>query len=460
MTATSLTTLSATGMISSGVNYEKSPAAGGGKRPRIRLILTYPDPSRPIWPNIGYDFEAHNREFVGKLAAACPRVEFLVTTVNSDSEAEKTAAADREVDGYLIYFSGCNWDWRRSRGSEILAATGKPLIYVDHLHAGSGAFLVTQAAARRRGDKALAVSSSKIDDVAEAVRCVACLVQLRQSKILVVGGEPNLNIQASFGTRIEKVEFPEMRSAYGSVDPNRAQNQAQKWIREAQRVVEPSHQEIEKSAAMYLTMCELLSRHEAQAIAVNCLGGFYGGHISAYPCLGFMQLNNDGFVGACEADQRSAVTMLLMAFLTGRPGFISDPVIDTAKRQIVYDHCVAPTRVFGPTGPSNAYLIRDHSEDRQGACNQSLMPLGEITTTLEFDADKRKVILHQAVTMENVDEDMACRNKLAAEVKGDVYSLLDEWDQWGWHRVTVYGDYKRAVQNVAELIDFDVIEEA
>ena len=32
----------------------------------------------------------------------------------------------------------------------------------------------------------------------------------------------------------------------------------------------------------------------------------------------------------------------------GRPGFISDPVIDTSKRQIIYAHCVASNRAFGP----------------------------------------------------------------------------------------------------------------
>src|SRR5574337_693990 len=36
----------------------------------------------------------------------------------------------------------------------------------------------------------------------------------------------------------------------------------------------------------------------------------------------------------------------------GRPGYISDPVIDTSKNQIIYAHCVAPTKVFGPGGPT------------------------------------------------------------------------------------------------------------
>jgi hypothetical protein len=152
--------------------------------------------------------------------------------------------------------------------------------------------------------------------------------------------------------------------------------------------------------------------------------------------------------------------MLLGSYLLGRPGYISDPVIDTSKNQIIYAHCVAPTKVFGPAGSSNPYHIRSHSEDRKGACNRSLMPLGQMTTTIEFDAAKKQVIFHQGKTVENVDVDRACRNKLAVEVKGDVFKLLNHWDQWGWHRVTFFGDFKRQIYNVSSLLGFEVVEEA
>ncbi|MBC8183733.1 hypothetical protein H8E88_21785 [candidate division KSB1 bacterium] len=208
-------------------------------------------------------------------------------------------------------------------------------------------------------------------------------------------------------------------------------------------------------------MFDIMQKYNARAITVNCLGGIYSGKmVDAYPCMGFMQLNNDGYVGACEADQRSTITMLLMTYLAGQSGFISDPVIDTAKNQIIYAHCVAPTKAYGPDGPSNPYHIRDHSEDRRGASIRSLLPLGVMTTTLLFDHNKKQVIFHQGKSVENVDEDKACRTKLAVEVKGDVYKLLNYWDQWGWHRVTFFGDFKRQVYNVASLLGFEVVEEA
>ena len=88
------------------------------------------------------------------------------------------------------------------------------------------------------------------------------------------------------------------------------------------------------------------------------------------------------------------------------------------------------------------------------------MPLGEMTTTLEFNADSRKVIIRQGKAVANIDEDKACRTKLAAEPKGDIDKLLKYWDQWGWHRVTFYGDLKRPVEHIAALLGFEIIDEA
>lgn len=239
-----------------------------------------------------------------------------------------------------------------------------------------------------------------------------------------------------------------------------ARKWADRWIHEAEKVVELSREEIEKSGAMYLAMNDLMLQHKAQAIAINCLGGFYGGKMTAYPCLGFFQLNNDGYVGACEADMCSTTTMLMMSYLLGQPGYISDPVIDTSKNQIIYAHCVAPNKVFGTEAPTNAYHIRSHSEDRKRAAVRSLMPLGEMTTTIKLDPRKQQVIFHQGKTVANIDEDKACRTKLAVEVRGDINKLLSYWDKWGWHRVTFFGDLKRPVTQIASLLGYEVVEEA
>lgn len=437
------------------------------EKAKIRLVFAYSPADSPIWPNIGYDFEKRKSELLAALKKGCPDIEFLPADAMSVEDAKKILEKDSEVDGYVVYMLGLGW----AEVGETIAATGRPTIFVDNLYGGSGRFLISSAKAKRMNqnpDKAQAwkvasVSSSDLRDICAAVNCFACLKKLKQSTILRVGagfGAAPEAIQNVFGTRVLPIDFVPLNDLYNKANAGIAGQWADKWFREADRVIEPTKDEILKSARMYLAMCELLRQNNAQAITINCLGGFYGKQITAYPCLGFFQLNNDGFVGACESDTTSTITMLVMTYLTGRPGYISDPVIDTSKNQIIYAHCVASNKVYGPSGPSNPYHIRNHSEDRKGAAVRSLMPLGEMTTTLEFDPSRRQVIFHQATAVANIDEDMACRTKLAAEVKGDIDKLMNFWDQWGWHRVTVYGDYKRRVQQFAALTGFDIIEEA
>jgi len=418
--------------------------------------MAHPSSKEPCWPNIGYDFEGNKIQFLRRIQKNCPDMDFLPVTARKDEDAKNILQSGNKVDGYIVYLSGCLW----GNVPEIIASSGKPTLLVDNLFAGSGKFLTGYAKIKRQGLPVVGISSSLFDDVVQAVRCLDSIKKLSASTILVVGGKPDNSIQECLGTQIIGVDFPEINQAYKEAEPKEAKKWADCWIREAEKVIEPSRSEIEKSALMYLAMLELLERYHAQAITINCLGGFYGGHLPAYPCLGFMQLDNDGQVGACEADQRSTITKLLMNYQVGRPGFISDPVIDTAKNQIIYAHCVAPTKVFGPEGRSYPYHIRSHSEDRKGACDRSLMPLEEMTTTLMFDARKKQVIMHQGKTVENINLDRACRNKLAVEVKGDVYKLFDYWDKWGWHRVTFFGDFKRQVIDTATLLGFEVVFEA
>jgi L-fucose isomerase-like protein len=267
-----------------------------------------------------------------------------------------------------------------------------------------------------------------------------CIRQMKKSKILSVRDQTSGPGGEMLGIPIESVSFDEGNAA---------------------KVVGVSDETLETSAAMYLGMKQVLKKHHANAIAINCLGGFYGGHIHAYPCLGFHQLNNEGMVGACECDIRSTATMLMINAITGgRPSFISDPVIDTTRRQIIYAHCVAPNKMFGPDGTTNSYEILTHSEDRQGASVRSILPLGYMTTTLQIRQPQKEILIHRGKSVDNDPNDRACRTKLAVEPAGDIEKLFSMWDQWGWHRVTCYGDIREPVYSLTDAIGWKVVEEA
>jgi hypothetical protein len=378
-------------------------------------------------------------------------------------------------------------------------------LYADFQFGGSGGFLVYNANFLRNSSSNIGfVSSSDLTDLIDAVKCfdivgkggsvtdfvtatekarlkntphpgdlscrpdpvdllttTNCIQQMKKSRILVIRDTESGQLPPFMNMPVEQVPFSVVNQAYNRADRDEAREIAKGWISRATEVKEVPARTIEDSAAMYLGMKSLLGEYDAKAITVNCLGGFYGGHIHAYPCLGFHQLNNEGLVGACEADLESTATMLAITTLTqGRPGYISDPVIDTSKRQIIYAHCVAPNKVFGPDGESNPYSIMTHSEDRQGASVRSNLPVGYMTTTLKVNNDRKEIIFHQARAIENDPDDRACRTKLCAEPLGDLEKLFTFWDQWGWHRVTFYGDLKEPVFDLAGSLGYKIVEEA
>jgi hypothetical protein len=485
------------------VNPGEAGAAGGGKM-KIRIIyaLHAAQQPGPDWPNKGFDFRPVMERINTGLAQQCPNLEFAASLATGPEQAQKILDEDKssKIDGYLVYQMNA---WNRV--IQTVATSGKPVLYADFQYGGSGGFLVyTADFLRKKAPNVGFVASSRFEDLVAAVKCFErvrqggsvadfvaataqvrtknapktgdlactpdpvktlstqeCLARMRESRILAARDQNSGPANPLLGIPMEWVSFAEVNEAWKAADKDESRAVANQWRKNAATVIGVSQETLDTSAAMYLGMKAVLKKHGANAITINCLGGFYGGHIHAYPCLGFHELNNEGLIGACECDVRSTATMVALTALTqGRPGYISDPVIDTAKRQIIYAHCVASNKVFGPQGPANPFAIMTHSEDRQGASLRSILPLGYMTTTVEFEQGRKEVLFHQGKAVANDPDDRACRTKLAAEPAGDLEKLFTLWDQWGWHRVTCYGDLKEPIFALADALGYKVVEEA
>ncbi len=474
----------------------------GAMRVRIVYALHAPQQAVPDWPNKGFDFVPVMERINGALARGCPGIEFVPSMAAGPEQAKKILDDDAAlgIDGYIVFQMNC---WNRV--VQTMATSGKPVLYADFQYAGSGGFLVyTAGFLRAKAPNVGFVASSRSEDLVEAAKCFTvvgrggsvadftaatarvraaatpapgnlactaddlkalptaeCLARMKSSKMLAFLDQSSKIAAPIMGIPLVYLPFAELNDAWKAADKDEARAIADRWQATAAKIEGVSRETLEQSAAMYLAEKALLKKHGANAITINCLGGFYGGHIHAYPCLGFHELCNEGLVGACECDVRSTATMVAVTALTqGRPGYISDPVIDTSSRRIIYAHCVASNRAFGPAGAANPFEILTHSEDRQGASVRSHLPLGWMTTTLEFDQGRKEVLLHRGKTVANDPDDRACRTKIAAEPAGDIEKLFTQWDHWGWHRVTVYGDLKEPVYALADALGWKVVEEA
>jgi hypothetical protein len=478
-------------------------AAKPGGKMRIRVIYALSDLVQKSfdWPNVGFDFAPVIERYNNTLTNAFPDIEFLPVIARGISKANLILLSDlgKDIDGYIVVQMN---SWKLP--IHAVASVNKPVLFVQFMYGGTGGFLVFNAMVLRRGkDNVGFVSSSNMEDLIESVKCfevvkkggrasdfgpavarvrregtpgpgdLTChpdpipyvsphevIKKMKESRILAVG-YPGVSRRWVPLIDFKRLSFNDLNQAYKKADRDQAREIATRWEQSASVVKDVSTKTLEDSAAMYLGMKSLLDKYEANAIAVNCLVGFYSGLMNAYPCMGFHELNNQGLVGACECDVRSTSTMIAINAMTkGRPGYISDPVLDTANRRIIYAHCVAHNRPFGPDGPANPFEILTHSEDRKGASVRSILPTGYMTTSLEFGSGRKQILFHQAKAVGNDPDDRACRTKLVAEPVGDFEKLFTMWYPWGWHRVTAYGDLKEPVFALADAMGYEVVQEA
>lgn len=470
----------------------------------MRLVFCEAKRDRPIWPHINYDFEERRVQLYDLLKKKCPGLKFELDFVtDSPVEARAVMKHDNEVDGYIVFVQGLGWRNHLSK----LCSSGKPTLLVDHLFGGSGLFLTNLGSILSSGHPVEWVASSNDSDLVASADhfgllkegrsaqevIAACRAtrrrrigqaspgafaedalsprgigevtrELADTRILLIGnGMYGVDFHRSakqvFGVEFAPASFEDLDAFYARVNAGECSELARGWIDAAEEVVEPARQDIEASARMYLAMKKLMGERQAQGISINCIGGFTAGALRAYPCLGFSQLNDDGHIGGCEADEGAALSLVVGSALVGRPGYISDPVIDTSRGSITYAHCVSTTRPFGPRGARSPFRLRSHAEDRKGASMQALLPSGYLTTTVQINPTSRQILWHQARTVGNHGSELACRTKLEAALLGDIEKLAENWKQ-GWHRVTFYGDLKGPLAELCNRLKIDLVQEA
>jgi hypothetical protein len=83
-----------------------------------------------------------------------------------------------------------------------------------------------------------------------------------------------------------------------------------------------------------------------------------------------------------------------------------------------------------------------------------------MTTSFRTSVGRKKLVYHRAKAVGNLDADRGCRTQLLGEVCGDIGKLRYQWDQFGWHRVTVYGDIKEPLVELGKALGLEVVAEA
>jgi len=434
----------------------------GARRSKVRVAKVYLGIPNAHWPtpamDLAREMEVYEDAFAQR-AAAFGDVEFpvnqLVTTVEGAQEAAAKLAG---MDGVLAIHLSMGVTPMLQK---ILAA-GTPTMLFAAPYSGHEWTHFGQIMRNPEGALLDCVLTSDLDQLAAAVRPFRAMHHLREAKIVNVSeressAEYLQAVRTKFGTEIVRIERDRVLAAYEAVPEAAAKAEARQWIANAEKVVEPSTEEIENSCRLALAFERLLQEEDATTITVDCYGTMYR-KLPAFPCIGFTRLNDMGFAGICESDLKSAMTFILMQSLSGNPGFISDPTLDESKPGIILAHCLGSTKMHGPAGEASPYRIRSIMERQEGAVTQVFMPVGQKVTQAELIGTE-KILYFTGDVLEAPDTDRGCRTKVTVKVDGDLETLWQNWSE-GLHRVTCYGDLRTDLKRFCRFKQIELVDEA
>ncbi|MGQ9589723.1 MAG: hypothetical protein ACUVYA_05440 [Planctomycetota bacterium] len=433
------------------------------KLPPVKIYKVYAGRTGDFYLARPTEELARFEKFFEELGKKLGDVEFvggdMIPPANVDEVAKKAGDADAVM---LIHLS---WHGGDAPVLGRIIDVGLPTVLFSQPFSGHGWMYFPQW--HKAGKKVVLLPSSDWRDLERAAGLLRAAAWIRQSRIHVRGAPQGTSaacsaepVKARLGATLVPITWERMMEVFRKIDPKAAEAEAEEyWIGQARKIVEPTRDEIIDSAKLYLATREIMIEEKAQAIASShCMGTPRG-------CLTFSKLNDLGFVGACEGDMDSTLTMLLFAYAFRVPGFITDPVIDVAKNAVVHFHCTSATKMDGPRGERLPFVIRNQTDSKGGVSLEVENRVGQVVTCAKL-VNLDTMLAVSGPIIETSTSPMACRTQFAQRVPNARRLFLD----WGegvidggvmtlLHRVVFYGDHMHALEDLGSLVGFKVIEE-
>jgi len=353
-------------------------------------------------------------KYLDELGKKLGDVEFVGGEIIPPDKIDEVTPKVAKADGLLvIYLSG------HGGNAPVLGKlfdTGLPAVLFFQPFGGHGWMYFQDW--RKQGRKVLLMSTSDWSDLDRAVALMRVPIWMKQTRILCIGGlrgtaaaRDGEQVRKKFGAELVPVDNKSILKLAQSIDPKVAEAEAEQyWISQAKKIVEPKRQEIIESARYYLAVKELMIREKAQAVASShCMG-------NPRACLTFSKLNDLGLVGACEGDIDSTLTMLLFAYAFRVPGFITDPVIDTAKNAMIHFHCTSATKMDGSGGKRLPFVIRTQTDTGGGVALQVKHRVGQRVTCAKL-VNLDTMLICPGKIIETSTSPLACRTQFTQTVR-------------------------------------------
>lgn len=201
-------------------------------------------------------------------------------------------------------------------------------------------------------------------------------------------------------------------------------------------------QEMEKSLNIYGAFRRLCDKYDLKGMTVRCFDLLTS--VKSTGCLGLAILNAEGFLGGCEGDVPSLISMAILRAVSGKSVFMCNPSrIDTKAGEMVLAHCTLPLDM-----PTQMHLTT-HYESGIGVAIAGHIS-EEVATIFKTSCDLNRYFAKAGLITANLHETHLCRTQIKLKLDDFSYFLTDPIQN---HHLVTLGDHTAAIEELFRQID-------
>jgi len=278
------------------------------------------------------------------------------------------------------------------------------------------------------------VSERMFQDLVAKTKLIKALKRMRHERILTVTDSPYVNvtygdalrnispdynekilgaIEETFGVKVTKIGTREVaadkdiQSLWHSESPQ-ANAIAQRWIHNAEKMMNTIESEVVRSAKVYLAMKILMEKYAATAMAFHIRSLIENARREDYvtPALATSEFQLDNIVAKCQSHLNIVLSEMLLQYAYGRPSMLGDYSVDTYNNTSIVQHCEGPWNAWGDERrvPYNLVdhrerPVRGRSVTGGSAASWILYPGDEPVTMWQVDVMSKEILVHTGTTV-------------------------------------------------------------
>ena len=427
------------------------------QKPVVRVVFIRPKDQAKYWmswPGNDYQADEQQARFTEQLSKIADEigVELQVDAAALENEATVDAALGRVkqspphgiivIQMHLSYWAATNRFLSNRGDIPTIVFSRMGTSFTGHLQAA------------RAMPKTYVATTLGRDWLQTGMRMLKTIDGMKKSRLCIITGDKTYDRKLDpLGTTLHYIPLQSWLEALKSVQTSdEIRAIADFYTKKAKKIIEPGSADILNAAKNYIVAKKIMAAENCDGISLNCLDLVRHRKIACPPCIAWMRLNDEGSVGACEADWNAAISLRLSSLLLGRPGFMQDPAPNTVNNTLMGAHCSCPSKLNGFDKPAEPFILRDHHESETGVAPQVLWRIGQEVTVMEFDGPA-KIIVGTGRVVSNIDTPPEGGCRTSVELAMDTNDCLDTR---GFHQLFIYGKHDRQIKAYGQLAGIKV----